>query len=259
MATLQQEAIAHPGSYWIIGNEPNVGDGSVSTPAQYATELEYYDQNIKGADPTAKLVGPNVLNWDNTCTSCGGFPSGHTWTDQLRSAWATQFGGEPPIDVWALHAYSEDYNVLFQNHSLTDPTPLENDITGMSTYLTGIPAQATKSIWVTEFGIIWAFNGYSITSTGCPAAPSCFAPPIGTPTSVSYDSAGVTSFMNGFTTWAKAKGPAIRLQKWFIYIASGTPESYMTTYAGISTMTDSGPTAVMTTYGQLYQSEAMSP
>jgi hypothetical protein len=224
----------------------------------YATELKYYTDTIKAVDTTAKLVGPNVLNWDNTCTSCGGFTSGHTWVGQFRSAWTTKFGGEPPIDVWSIHTYSEDYNTLFQNKSLTDPTGLENDITGMSQYLSGIPAHQVKPIWVTEFGIIWAFNGYSIVTGGCPNG-TCYAPPAGTPTSVSYDSAGVTSFLTNFTTWLKTTGSTLRVQKWFLYTSYGVPESYMTTYAGISAMTGSSSGAILSPYGQNYRSAASSP
>jgi hypothetical protein len=137
--TLQDGARNYPGSYWIIGNEPNVGDGAITTGAQYATEFQYYYQTIKSVDPTAKLVGPNILNWDNTCNSCPNFPSGRTWVGQFLAAWTSQYGGDAPIDVWSLHAYSEDYTTLFANKSLTDPAALESDITGMSNYLSGIP------------------------------------------------------------------------------------------------------------------------
>ena len=40
------------------------------TAAQYATQLSYYATTIKGADPTARIVGPNALNWDYTCSDC---------------------------------------------------------------------------------------------------------------------------------------------------------------------------------------------
>jgi hypothetical protein len=257
--TLQQAALAHPGSYWIIGNEPNVPGQDNVSGSTFATELKYYIDTIKSADPTAKLVGPNILNWDNTCTSCeGGFPSGHSWVDQFRAAWMSQYGGEPPLDVWGIHTYSIDWNELFANHSLTNPAGLESDISGMSSYLGGIPALAAKPIWITEFGILWAFNGYSIVSGGCPVG-TCYAPPAGTPTSVSYDTVGVASFINSFSTWMKTTGQTLRVQKWFLYTSFGQPEPYMTTYAGISVVENINAGAPLSTSGQIYRQQSLTP
>jgi hypothetical protein len=144
------------------------------------------------------------------------------------------------------------------NRSLTDPVPLEDDVAGMASYLGGIPAFAAKPIWITEFGISWAFNGYSLQSIGCSNS-FCYAPPVGTPTSVSYGTAGVSSFLTGFTTWRKANGPTLRIQRWFLYVDWGRPESYMTVYAGIDAMTDAGSTAELSPAGVAYRTASASP
>jgi hypothetical protein len=253
-ATLQAGALAHPGGYWIIGNEPNVPGQDNISPAQYATELSYYASTIKGADPTAQIVGPNALNWDTTCVSgCNPnpFTPGENWVGQLFSAWATQFGGEPSIDVWAMHAYAIDwYNTPMTNAN--DLASLERDILGFSTYLAGVPAQASKPVWVTELGILWAYPGWNPVSSGCAAAPNCIAP-IG-----AYDSASVASFLDQILTWLTTNSAAYRLQKWFLYINYGQAESYATTYAGISLLTDSTSSATLTQFGQIYRQHAVS-
>src|SRR5262249_17817683 len=69
-ALVREAAGKRPGSYWLIGREPNVPGGDPRGPAQYAEAYQYYYRILKAADPTARLVAPNVLNWDLTCQAC---------------------------------------------------------------------------------------------------------------------------------------------------------------------------------------------
>ncbi len=253
---LQSGARAHPGAAWLIGNEPNVAGQDNVSPNQYATELQYYVNTIKAADPTAQIVGPNVLMWDTTCVSGCEFTPGHIWvdggTDQgstvvgLRQAWANQFGGEPPIDVWGIHAYAIDWNHTPMD-SPADLQAVENDLTSFSSYLGGISAEASKSIWLTEFGIIWAYQGWDFTPSGCSTPPSCVAP------TGSYDSTGVTNYLSSIVGWLTSSGSAARYDRWFAYISYGSPEPYATTYAGISFMTDASAAAGLSPAGTLYR------
>jgi hypothetical protein len=260
-ATLKAGARGNPGAYWIIGNEVNVGGQDSLSPSQYATELYYYATTIKGADPTAHIVGPNFLNWNATCLSgCGGNPPGgplgSTWVPQLLSAWASQYGGEIPIDVWSIHLYAVDwYNTPMD--STSDGNVVEQDLAGFSKYLAGIPGEKSKPIWVTEFGILWANPGFpNIVHGGC-AKPidsqgDCFAP------AGAFDTTGVTKYINQVVGWFAANGPNYRLTEWFVYIANGNPESYATTYEGISLLTDQTASATLSQYGQQYRQLALN-
>jgi len=166
--------------------------------------------------------------------------------DQLRSAWATQFGGEPPIDVWAMHAYAIDwYNTPMTN--ATDIATDEQEIASFSTYLAGIPAHAAKPIWITEMGILWAYPGWTPVSSGCAAPPNCIAP-TGT-----YDTAGVVNFLNQFIPWLKSNSSTYRLGKWFVYVSYGMPDPYQTQYGGISLLADTSPSPALTQPGEAYQ------
>jgi hypothetical protein len=241
--TLQAAARQFPGSYWIIGNEPNVpGQDNVSGD-YYATQLEYYVTTIKGADPTAQIVGPNVLNWDYTCSGCYGYTSGHTWVDSFRSSWASLYGGEPPIDVWSLHAYPISWDSL----PMTNATIVEQQITGFSAYLGAISADQAKPIWLTEFGVIWGYDGYQGVSTGCAQGSGCIAP------TGSFDTTAVTSYLNTLLPWFASAGPSYRLNRWFLYTTIGSPEPYATTYTGISLLNADG---TLTSFGQLYRQDA---
>ncbi len=249
VATLQAGARAHPGAAWIIGNEPNVGGQDSVSPGQYATELQYYVTTIKGADPTAQIVGPNVLNWDSTCVSGCGFTQGHGWVDQFRSAWATQYGGEPPLDIWGIHTYAIDwYNTPMTN--ATDIQTIETDLTNFSTYLSNIPADASKPLWLTEYGIIWAYQGWTFVSGGCAVPPypnTCFAP------TGNYDTTGVANFVSQVSAWLATNSQASRYKEWYLYISYGSPEPYSTTYTGISLLTGLSGSATLSQFGQEYQ------
>jgi hypothetical protein len=260
-ATLQAGALAHPGGYWIIGNEVNVGGQDSVSPSQYATELNYYASTIKGADPTAHIVGPNFLNWNATCLSgCEGNPPGgplgSTWVPQLLSAWASQYGGEIPIDVWSIHLYAIDWSNTPMDNA-TDINAVKQDLAGFSNYLAGISSEAGKPIWVTEFGIVWASAGYpNVVQGGC-ARPfdsqgDCFA------STGPYDSSGVAAYINQVVGWFATNGPTYRLERWFLYESFGIPEPYATTYEGISLLTDSTSSATLTQFGQAYRQLATS-
>jgi hypothetical protein len=253
-ATLEAGALAHPGAAWIIGNEPNVGGQDNVSPGQYASELHYYISVIKAADPTAQIVGPNVLMWDTTCISGCNFAVGHTWVDQFRSAWANQYGGEPPLDVWGIHAYAIDwYHTPMDNAN--DLQTVETDLTSFSTYLGAIPADASKPVWVTEFGIIWAYQGWTIVSSGCANPPGCFAP------TGNYDTSGVASYLNSLLPWLERNSTpqTLRIMKWFAYTDYGHAEPYATTYTGIDFLTDDSSTATASQLGQIYQSLETPP
>ncbi len=243
VATIQAAAQQNPGAYWIIGNEPNVpGPTAVSTDF-YAEQLQYYSSAIKGADPTAQIVGPNVLNWNFTCTGCTAYTTGSSFTEGILTSWANLYGGDPPIDVWSLHAYPITWNAL----PMTNSSIVEQQITGMSNYLATIPSEANKPIWLSEYGVLWGYDGLQAVSSGCASAPNCFAP-IG-----AYDTAATNAYLNTLIPWMQTTGAQYRLQRWFLFTTIGSAESFATTYPGISLMDSTGS---LTTFGQLYRQYA---
>src|SRR5207249_4670288 len=124
------QAKASPGTPWMTSNEPNVPGQDNITPQLYSDFLKQASTAIKGADPTAVLVGPNVLNWDVTCTGCAGYPSGHSWSDQFLADYRSRYGALP-LNVWGMHAYSLDYEHL----PLTDAGTDQAQLVGARTWL----------------------------------------------------------------------------------------------------------------------------
>lgn len=77
-------AASAPGSVWYLGGEPNVIHGGfVISPVEYMQEFDYYSNAIRTSDPSAKIMGPSILNWSFTCTGCSGFQSGQDWMTEF--------------------------------------------------------------------------------------------------------------------------------------------------------------------------------
>lgn len=204
---------ASPGSYFQIGNEPNIL-GDANLPAGYADALNYYVTRIKAADPTAKIVGPNILNFDFTCVGCGGYTSGRTWLEQMRQSYKDKYGTEPPIDIWALHQYPLDwFNLPTVNDAI-----LSQDLEAFRSYLDTIPGQSNAEIWITEFGLHWGFSGLQYQKDGTlePCDPAmterCWPGPVG-----EYQTEQVIGYLDRLTTYYKDNSSRLNLTKWFLW------------------------------------------
>jgi hypothetical protein len=245
-STLADGARQDPGGYWLIGNEPNVPGQDEISPDAYAVELKYYVDTIKGADPTAKIVAPNVLNFDATCSGCTGMTAGRAWVDAFRAAWANRYGGEPSIDVWGIHAYTISWDKL----PMTDVTATEAQVSAFSDYLAAVPALAARPIWLSEFGVVWGFDGYTNVSAGCAAAPNCIAP------TGPFDQAAVGDYLDHVLTWLTSNDSRYRIDRWFVYTTFGNPEPFATAYGGVSLLSANAPTAPLSPLGAIYQRHA---
>lgn len=248
LAQLQSmAATANSGAYWIIGNEPNVpGQDNVSGDT-YAQRYKYYWDTIKQLDPSAKLVAGNVLNWNNTCFSCGGFTQGQSWVASFIQAYQSQNGGAmPPVDVWGIHAYIIDWgNVPMVNWQLA-----RDDISAFRTYLDSLPSQAGKPIWITEFGVVWGYTGHEGKgNSSCSQGHDCLGPRAGD----TYAQAQISDYLNQFVGWLKDNAASKNIQRWFVYAAYGNPEPYSNVYGGISLMDGPGGSAALTASGLVYQ------
>ena len=79
-AKIALTAQAHPGRTWLIGNEPDQPDQDGHPDA--VAEMETLMRSIKATDPTATLVGPNILSTSSL--------------DPYRHL---------PFDIWGVHVY----------------------------------------------------------------------------------------------------------------------------------------------------------
>lgn len=100
--TIIEVAAVHPGTVWLIGNEPDRKywqDDLV--PRAYANAYAHLYRLIKDIDPTAvigagQIVQPTALRLQ--------------YLEEVLQAYRDAQGAEMPVDVWVIHAYplSED-------------------------------------------------------------------------------------------------------------------------------------------------------
>jgi hypothetical protein len=241
-ATVRALVRQFPGSYWLIGNEPNVVESSPdgfgnASPEQYATALNFYARTLKGADPTAKLVGPNMLNWDFICNGCPGYPQGMAWTERMRNSYVARYGVEPPLDVWAIHTYELDW-YSFPNGNAGRHI---DQVLGLRGWLDSFEGLAGKPIWISELGLHWAYPGIEWNDD--------IASPVG-----EYDYDHVEQFMTDLFGWLNANADQFHIEKWFIFpIYAAYPESFQTQWAGINLMDGPEADAPINRLGELYR------
>ncbi len=96
MSVYTNYAQTHPGSIWLIGNEPDVPWQDNSTPQEYASAYHSYYTAIKAADPTSRIAiagisQPTALRL--------------TYLEQVLTSYQKQFGEAMPIDIWNIHNF----------------------------------------------------------------------------------------------------------------------------------------------------------
>ena len=238
MTDLANRAKANPGEYWLIGNEPNAPEQDGLDPAAYADFLFATSQAIKGADPTAKLVGPNVLNWQDTCVGCEGITQGKSWSQDFLSSYTQRYGALP-LSAWGVHTYSLDWNHLPLINAAQDQAQLNSARSWLDANGLSLP------MWLSEFGVIWGYDGMQwSTENG-----KDVIRPAG-----SYREDLISNYMDTMFSWLKGPGAADRIERWFVYATAPPPEPYATRPAGISLLQPE--TLIPTPLGEHYQTQA---
>ena len=94
--TITNTAQAHPGSTWLIGNEPDVIWQDNLSPEQYAEVYHSYYAAIKRADPSAPLAVAGVAQPT---------PLRLAYLDRVLEAYERAYGRPMPVDVWTVHNF----------------------------------------------------------------------------------------------------------------------------------------------------------
>jgi len=242
-AMLRTIAERRPGTYYIVGNEPNlppefnVNATATADPDTFAQAVAQYATLFAQIDPTAKLVGPNVINWSFTCTGCGGFRAGNEWTAQMRDAYVARYGAEPPFDVWAIHLYDLDYRALPNGNADRQIAQIQE----LRAWLDSSPGLAGKPIWLTEVGFHWGYPGIEQREDGRFYPVGEFA----------YDH--VERYMRALYGWLNDNAEAPNVERWFIWTNWGGVEPPLTVWGGINLMEGPAADAAIGRFGRLYR------
>lgn len=243
-ATLRRIVQSAPGVAWLIGNEGNVPSASAISPAaatdpeRYAVALNYYATALRSADASAKLVGPNVLNWSYTCDGCGGFQSGLDWTVAMRAAYVSRYNQEPPFDAWGVHAYDLDWVHLPNGNAALQL----RQIADMRRWLDSVPTLVGAPIWVTEIGFHWGYPGIEQRADR-------LYYPVG---AFDYDHA--EDWMRTVFGWLDSNAESQHIDKWFLWLTyTNVLEDWMGAWPTVRLLDGPSATATINRLGRLYQ------
>ena len=242
---IEQFTSAAPGSTWYIGGEPNVPQQDGISPTAYVDELDYYAAQIRDADPTAKIMGPSILNWDFTCTGCGGFQSGEAWMREFIDAYADAHEGTtPPVDAWAIDTYPLTWNDL----PMSNWEIVRDQIVGFRNFLeTEVPGHADTPIWITEIASHWAFSEWEIRE-------GTFGVPDGLP----FQWQVMSDYMDNILNWLESNSEEQKIDRWFFFIDWIDIEtSAADGYAGIHFFESGEDGAPLNQLGQNYREHAL--
>ena len=200
-----------------------------------------FSKAVRAADPQATIIGPNVLNWDQTCRACPGFQAGQVWTEAMRTVYHDRYGTEPPLDVWSLHTYSLDWSRLPMIDQSQDASQIEN----LRTYLDRVPALRSRPIWLSEFGVVWGYEGIDWQPSpngGWTARPQG-----------KFRADLIEQYISTSLDWLEANADRLHLDRWFIFTSLGEPESFSPgTFAGVALFDAPSPLTNPTNFGRLY-------
>ena len=250
---IRTEAARAPGSYWYLGGEPNAPEASGSrfiTPDEYIPNFDYYVEAIKRIDPTAKVTGPSILNWDFTCRGCAGYQSGHLWLADFVQKYRDSHGGQPPpVDIWTINPYPLTWDRI----PMTEWNIVRDQITGMRAWINqNVPELAGKPIWITEIASHWAYrsrivvDGYSTID------------PVLEDWDRDYLWNDMEQYMTSLFDWLKANGPALKVEKWFLFLTyvNIREQVKIDPYAGIYLFQAGTAGASLNQLGRLYREYA---
>ncbi len=238
-----EAARARPGSYWLIGNEPNAPGQDDVSPESYAQSFHDYVNIIKGADPTAKIVGPEILNFDHTCVGCPGFPAGREWLTGFLRAYQESYGDFPPVDVWSIHTYDLNWERL----PLGDAAAQLGELTAFRAYLDTMPQSRNMPIWLTEFSVMWGYDSirWDEVNGGYRASP------VG---ALNVDH--LKGYLITMTDALRMRSAELNVERWFLFATHPYVEDWATAPGGISLVDGAGTDARLSAFGELYRSLA---
>jgi hypothetical protein len=110
-------------TYWSIGNEPDYEllDGNKIDPVYFNKQWRAIALAMKAADPSIKLMGPELSQWGTDISKTPKYPPIQTPTDQDRQDWMTDFlkANGDLVDIVTVHRYPI--------YSPSSPTPITAD------------------------------------------------------------------------------------------------------------------------------------
>jgi hypothetical protein len=160
---IAQIATAHPGSLWLLGNEPDsLYQGNPILPEVYAVLYHDYYDYIKDVDPTALLANGGIVQPT---------PCRLAYLDIVYDRYLAAYGKAMPVDVWNTHAFT--LREVYGSWGASTPPGVDPscgidyavlDADDVDVFLKNIKAMRIwmqergyqeKPLIVSEYGILW--------------------------------------------------------------------------------------------------------
>jgi hypothetical protein len=159
--TIEEVLTAYPGSYWIVGNEPDVKWQDNVTPQRYAEIYHEVYTFIKEKDPSAIVVIGGVAQPT---------PLRRAYLDIVLDTYESNYGVPMPIDVWNVHAFilreeedswgvgippglEEEEGILYEIEDHDNVQILEQNIRDFREWMAG-RGYGERPLVISEYGIL---------------------------------------------------------------------------------------------------------
>lgn len=151
----------HPGSVWVVGNEPDVKWQDNVTADRYAEIYHEVYTFIKQIDPTAQLASGGISQ---------STPLRRAYLDEVLAAYEAKYGQSMPVDIWTLHAFtlreerdswgvdippgmSENVGMLYEIEDHDDPAIFQQNIVDFRAWMAA-RGYGERPLAITEYGIL---------------------------------------------------------------------------------------------------------
>jgi hypothetical protein len=217
--TIRAVASANPGSFWLIGNEPDVPWQDNATPERYAVHYHDLYGLLKSADPTCQVAIGGVSQPT---------PLRLAYLERVLSTYESRYGEPMPVDVWNVHNFilreerdswgvgippgmDADSGMLYEIEDHDDATIFREQLVVFRRWMSE-HGERDKPLVISEYGILM-------------------------PEDYGFDQERVQRFMEvTFDTFLTARNEVIgypedgdRLVQWWCWYSLAAPEDYYPT------------------------------
>lgn len=128
---------ANPGSWWILGNEPNDPNQDNISPAEYAKLYHDFYHLAKRTDAFCRILPAGIADAD------------WRWAEAFREKYREAYGCYPPVDGWNIHNYLLDPDL-----DPYDVKEFKRRIVAFGDWM-GRIGERDKPLFLTEFGVLY--------------------------------------------------------------------------------------------------------
>lgn len=138
----------HPGSWWMVGNEPNDPHQDNLSPGAYAAFYHRFSKLAQRVDPTCRIMPAGIANAD------------WGWAHDFRESYRHQYGYYPRVDAWNVHNY-----ILEPEHDPWELGEFQRRLLVFRDWMERV-GEGAKPLVLSEFGVLFHSlpGGMAVTS-----------------------------------------------------------------------------------------------